>query len=75
MTTPYAETEALLAIMDGDTEKARGLVSGFHPSELQSFKNQLWELHGMICDVEDQIQDPPRRPKARHAARNPRETK
>ena len=37
----YAETNVLLAVMDGDLDEAERLISDFTPSELDTFSRQL----------------------------------
>lgn len=46
--TPYVETEALLAIMDGDREHAEDLLRDLYRSELETFDRQLTFLHDLV---------------------------
>jgi hypothetical protein len=47
----FVETEALIAIMDGDSERAQQIVSGFLPNELRRFDGQLVFLRDVIARV------------------------
>lgn len=46
--TPFAETEALLAVMEEDYEKAERIIDTFHAGELWVFRNNLIELKSLI---------------------------
>lgn len=46
--TPYVETEALLAVMNGDWERAEELVGGMHLGELRKFDDQVLGLRELI---------------------------
>lgn len=39
--TPYVETEALLAVMEGDPKRAEELLNSMSGSELRAFDAQL----------------------------------
>lgn len=65
-TTPYAETEALLAVLNGDTARARQLLDDMLPGERRVFTGQLNILADMVaeyCDLcgehlpEDDVDD------------------
>lgn len=42
--TPYVETEALLAVMEGDVERAAGILDDMLPGELVTFSRQVADL-------------------------------
>lgn len=44
------EEATLVAIMDGDLDQARELLSRFRRAELRDFRNQLRDLCGMAHD-------------------------
>ncbi len=50
--TPYAETEALLAVMNGDPERAEKILDGFLPNELITFDDQVTFLADLLARVE-----------------------
>ena len=49
--TQYAETAALLAIMEGDHAEARRILLDFHPRELADLRGQAQELIDLIGEV------------------------
>jgi hypothetical protein len=49
--TPYAETEFLLAVMEGDTAEAERLADDMLPNERRVFRNQLLEAVELIGDA------------------------
>lgn len=48
MTTPYVETEALLAVMEDRGADALALLDGLLPNELRIFDQQVDRLSEMI---------------------------
>lgn len=46
--TPYVETEALLAVMNGDEIRMQELLDGMTRRELTEFGNQLADLHSAV---------------------------
>jgi hypothetical protein len=46
--TPYPETEALLAVMNGDTVRMLGLLADMLPGELRAFEKHLTVLRGHV---------------------------
>lgn len=50
--TPYVETEALLAVMNGDREAAEKILADFYDSELAKFNMQLQFLRDVIDGVQ-----------------------
>lgn len=47
----YAETAALYAVLNGDTHNATRIVTGMHPTERQTYREQLWHLLGIIDEL------------------------
>lgn len=50
--SPYVETEALLAAMNGDHERAEEILAGFLPGELRTFDDQVTLLRDLIARVQ-----------------------
>lgn len=46
--TPYVETEALLAAMNGDIDRCETLLAGLLPGELYAFERQVELLDDLI---------------------------
>lgn len=46
--TPYVETEALLAAMNGDIDRCETLLAAFLPGELYAFERQVELLDDLI---------------------------
>lgn len=46
--TPYVETEALLAVMEGDREHAEDLLRDLYRNELETFDRQLTFLRDLV---------------------------
>lgn len=51
VSTPFVETEALLAVLEGRPEDAEEILSGFLPGELVGFSRQLRLLDDLIGRV------------------------
>ncbi len=49
----YAETDALLAVMEGRQADARELLEDFMPMELATFTHQIHELLTLAREVRD----------------------
>lgn len=39
--TPFTETEALLAVMEGDPDRCQEILAGFLDGELRTFRDQI----------------------------------
>jgi hypothetical protein len=50
--TPYAETEALLAAMEGRNADAYAILRNMYPNELRVFRDQLEHLVNLIREAE-----------------------
>jgi hypothetical protein len=50
--TPFLETEALLAVMNGDIERAEEILSTFTSSELRIFDGQLQFVRDLIARID-----------------------
>lgn len=50
--TPYVETEALLAVMNGNPEGAEEILAGLLPGELNIFDDQVTFLGDLIARVQ-----------------------
>lgn len=50
--TPYVETEALLAAMNGDHDRAEAILADFLPGELRKFDDQVTLLGDLIARVQ-----------------------
>lgn len=61
MTTPFVETNALLAAMDGDREQAEAILSGSHDSELETFSRALAFLRDIVTAMQIARRDERRR--------------
>jgi hypothetical protein len=46
--TPYAETEALLYVMEDDIENAMRVINSLTRNELFAFRSQVFELRRLI---------------------------
>lgn len=57
--TPYAETEALLAVMEGDIERATELVAGFLPRERHTFELQVGTLLEIVTGRPQRVREIP----------------
>lgn len=51
--TPYAETEALLAVMSEDSDRARTLLDDMLPGERRTFARQVGALANMLAEYCD----------------------
>jgi hypothetical protein len=49
--TPYAETEALLAVLEGDSERVRAILADMLPGELIAFADHVDTLSGAIFNM------------------------
>lgn len=52
--TAYAETAALVAVMNGQPDEARRIVNDMYPAERETFADQLTALRNMLgqyCQV------------------------
>jgi len=49
--TPFTETEALLAVMENDDDRALALLKDSTPRELRIFEEQLDRLSAMVNDL------------------------
>jgi hypothetical protein len=49
--TPYLETEALLAVLNGDEDAAREKLGEMSPMELEVFRERLDTLDSIISEV------------------------
>jgi hypothetical protein len=47
--TPYAETELLLAVMNGDEKRAVELARGFNASEANQLLKHLDRASDLVC--------------------------
>jgi hypothetical protein len=50
--TPYAETEALLAVMEGNNADAYRILRGMYPYELRAFRDQLEHVVDLTLEAE-----------------------
>lgn len=52
--TPYVETNALLAVMNGDTHTARLLLHSMTRTELSTFQLNVTRLSNLIDDIDSE---------------------
>lgn len=51
--TPYAETEALLAVLEGRSDDARKMVAAMYPGEARNLRMACDKLADLYWDIKD----------------------